>query len=59
MHAPRLSPLFKPRHPLTCVVLVGGADKIDQFIGARSSGGKTPAKKDEIRRSRFSSTRMM
>jgi hypothetical protein len=33
---------------LTCLVLVGGADKLDQFIGA-SGGGKAPAKKEEIR----------
>ncbi|SRR5258706_716171 len=34
---------------LTWLILVSGADKIDQFIGAGSSGGKTAGKKEEIR----------
>jgi len=34
---------------LTWLILVGGADKLSQFIGAGSSIAAAPAKKDEVR----------
>ena len=41
--------IFRVDFLLTWLILVGGADKVGQFIGAGSSGAPSPARKDDVR----------